>query len=206
MKLNNKKNLIGGMTNYHDYVYSKKIRSLNNVELSKYSLEVEKFLRRNLKPIEDTGWYGNFTSANHNMYNFLTFPNVEVNKLYKEIVKYASYLLEDRFYMIKSWVNVYRKGEKVDWHNHWPAPKKVWHGFYCVQVGDSYTEYKIPGVKNVIKIKSKEGLLVIGKSEDDKHRSSPWKESDRPRITVAFDIVPVESVYDKLQPNHFIPV
>ena len=129
-----KKNLIGGMTNYHDYVYSKKIRSLNNVELSKYSLEVEKFLRRNLKPIEDTGWYGNFTSANHNMYNFLTFPNVEVNKLYKEIVKYASYLLEDRFYMIKSWVNVYHKGEKVDWHNHWPAPKKVWHGFYCVQV------------------------------------------------------------------------
>ena len=201
-----KKQQIGSMTNYHDYVYSIKLKSLNNMELIKYCLEVEEMLRNTLKPIENPGWYGTFTTANHDSYNFLTFPNVEVNKLYKEISKYASYLLEDKVYMIKSWVNIYRKDEKVDWHDHWPAPKKVWHGFYCVQVGDSYTEYKIPKVEDVIKINSKEGLLVIGKSENDKHRSSRWTEIDRPRITIAFDIVPVDSIENKLQPNHFIPI
>jgi len=201
-----KKQQMGGMTNYHDYVYSIKLKSLNNVELIKYCLEVEEMLRNTLTPVENPGWYGTFTTANHHAYNFLTFPNIEVNKLYKEISKYASYLLKDNVYMIKSWVNIYRKGEKVDWHDHWPAPKKVWHGFYCVRVGDSYTEYKIPKVEDVIKINSEEGLLVIGKSENDKHRSSPWTEIDRPRITIAFDIVPVESIENKLQPNHFIPI
>ena len=110
-----------------------------------------------------------------------------------------------RYYMIKCWLNVFRKGEKVDWHNHWPAYKKVWHGFYCVQVGDSFTEYKIPKVNNIVKVKSKEGLLVVGKSEDDQHRSSPWNEEQRPRITVAFDIVPIDSVDNELRVNHFIP-
>ena len=188
-----------------DYLYSFVVSSIDNNELVDYSLKVESLLKRNLKRLDNTDWYGTFTTANHDKYNFLTFPNKQVSKLYREIYRNVSPLLEDKPYMIKCWLNVFRKGEKVDWHNHWPAHKKVWHGFYCVQVGDSFTEYRIPKVKDVVKVKSKEGLLVVGKSEDDQHRSSPWNEEQRPRITVAFDIVPIDSVDNELRVNHFIP-
>ena len=191
--------------NHPDYLYSIQLNSIDNKKLVSFSLEVEKMLRKNLPVNTDPSWYGTFTTANHHAYNFLTFPNYEVGKLYQEILKNVSPLLEDRPYMIKSWVNVFRKGEKVDWHNHWPADKKVWHGFYCVQVGDSHTDYRIPKVPHITRVVSKEGLLVVGKSEDDQHRSSPWNENKRPRITIAFDIVPIDSIDNKLNPNHFIP-
>ena len=58
--------------------------------------------------------------------------------------------------------------------------------------------------KKIKKI-SEEGLIVFGKSDGDKHRSSPWRETKRHRITIAFDIIPIESIESKLQGNHFIP-
>jgi len=189
-----------------DYLYSVKLNSIDNKELASYSLEVEKLLKKTLAPLENTNWYGTFTTAKHKNYNFLTFPNKQVSTLYHEIAKNVSPLLEDRTYVIKSWLNVFRKGEKVDWHKHWPADKKVWHGFYCVQVGDSHTEYQIPNVEQILKIESEEGLMVVGKSENDRHRSSIWNEEHRPRITIAFDIVPIESVDDPLEANYFIPL
>tara|TARA_R100001244_G_C5137312_1_gene127150 strand:+ start:42 stop:635 length:594 start_codon:yes stop_codon:yes gene_type:complete len=191
--------------NYPNYLYSIQLSSIDNKELAKYSLEVEKMLRKELPESNGPAWAGTFTTSNHHSYNFLTFPNPVVSKLYQEILKNVSPLLEDKPYMIKSWVNVFRKGERVDWHDHWDAHKKVWHGFYCVQVGDSHTDYRIPNVPQIIKVISKEGLLVVGKSENDQHRSSTWNESKRARITIAFDVVPIDSIHNKLQPNHFIP-
>ena len=190
----------------NDYLYSIKINSIDNKQLALYSLEVEKLLKSTLGPLENTSWYGTFTTANHKKYNFLTFPNRQVSTLYHEIAKNITPLLDDKPYVIKSWLNIFRKGEKVDWHKHWPADKKVWHGFYCVQVGDSYTEYQIPNIDKIVKIISEEGLLVIGKSDNDRHRSSTWNDSDRPRITIAFDIVPIDSVDNSLEVNHFIPL
>jgi len=188
-----------------DYLYSVKLNSIDNQQLASYSLEAEKLLKKILEPLKDTKWYGTFTTASHKKYNFLSLPNKQVSILYHEIVKNVTPLLDDRSYVIKSWLNVFRKGEKIEWHKHWHPNKKVWHGFYCVQVGDSYTEYEIPNINHTVKIKSDEGLLVIGKSDNDRHRSSIWTEEDRHRITIAFDIVPIENVTDPLEINHFIP-
>jgi hypothetical protein len=188
-----------------NYLYGKQIKSIDNKKLIEQCLDIEKMLLSNLPNIK-LGWYGNLITAHHSKYTLLTFPIKELNTLYHEIVKNVSpFLDKEKCYMIKSWMNVFRKGEKVDWHDHWPSEKKVWHGFYCVQVGKSYTEYKIPKVKKIIKVISKEGLLVFGKSDGDKHRSSEWKEENYPRITLAFDIIPVESIESKYQLNHFIP-
>jgi hypothetical protein len=51
-------------------------------------------------------------------------------------------------------------------------------------------------------IPSKEGLLVIGRSNGDLHKSSEWL-GDKPRVTLAFDISPIESINFKI--NHYIP-
>ena len=194
------------MITYHeDYLYSIDLDTIDNVELVKHCLEIEQFLVKNLPPV-NTGWYGNLTSAHNRMYNLLTFPIPELNKLYHELVKNISPFLEkETTYMVKSWLNVYRAGQYVNWHNHWPAPKRVWHGFYCAQVGESSTYYKIPNVKEVITVPSKDGRLVFGKSDGDEHRSSEWKDETMPRLTLAFDIVPVQSIDDKMFVNHFIP-
>ena len=188
----------------NNYLYGYQIDSIDNKALVDHCLRIEKTLIKNFSTI-NPGGYGNMPSAHHEKYNLLTFPITELNQLYYELVKNISELLDDRAYVLKSWLNVFRKGQKVDWHPHWPKQFEVWHGFYCAQVGNSFTEYKIPGVKKNIKIKSEEGLLVIGKSAGDEHSSSVWKEAKRPRVTIAFDIVPVEKIPDDQRCNHFIP-
>ena len=192
------------ITHVDNYLFSKKINTIDNEVLSKDCLDIEKKLLTTF-PVIDKKFYGTLSTAHHHEYNMLTFPAKEINKLYYELQSMICPYLEDRTYYIKSWLNVFRKGQKIDWHDHWPYKLKVWHGFYCVQVGKIYTEYKIPEVKNIIKIISEEGLIVFGKSDGDKHRSSPWRETKRHRITIAFDIIPIESIESKLQGNHFIP-
>jgi hypothetical protein len=191
---------------YHtNYLYGFDLASINNDKLVEFCLEVEQFLLENLPPVEP-GWYGCVASAHNMSYNLLTFPNKELNKLYHSIQENIIPLLDaDTTYVIKSWLNVYRAGQKIDWHGHWAEESKVWHGFYCAQVGDSATYYKIPEVKEVITVPSKEGLLVMGKSAGDKHRSSDWQDNAMPRITLAFDIIPIESINNKLSVNHYLP-
>jgi hypothetical protein len=192
------------ISHYPDYLFSKKINNINNAFLVKDCLDIEEMLIKTFPKIK-TNWHGSLATVHHQRYNLLTFPTKEINQLYFELQKIICPYLENKIYYIKSWLNVFRKGQKVDWHDHWSPEKKVWHGFYCAQVGESYTEYKIPNVKKTIKIISKEGLIVFGKSDGDKHRSSEWKEQNYPRITLAFDIVPLNSIESKLQGNHFIP-
>ena len=193
------------ITYYPDYLYSVDLTTIDNTKLVNHCLEVEQQLI-NIHDYVDPGVYGNLASAHNFKYGLLTYPTRELNQLYHDIVKTVSpFLNQETDYVIKSWLNVYRVGEKVDWHAHWAAPKKVWHGFYCAQVGESCTYYRIPGVDDVITVPSKEGRLVFGKSDGDQHCSSEWSDSTRPRLTLAFDIIPVDSIGNKLFGNHFIP-
>ena len=189
-----------------NYLYSTDINYIDTVKLTEHCLQIEKYLADNLPDIE-LDWYGNKTSAHNNRYNIFTFAGKEINELYYAIKDNVSQFLDvQQTYMIKGWLNVYSKGQFVDWHGHWPKEAKVWHGFFCVQTGDyiSSTCYKVPGVKDIIEIPSIEGRLVFGKSEGDEHKSSKWLQ-DYPRITIAFDIIPIDSIKDKTWGNHFIP-
>ena len=196
-----------------DYLYGFQLDSIDNQALFDKCLVMEDIIIKTTSPAEK-GWYGNLTSAKNQEYNLFTFPVKELHQLYQEIVKNISTLLDkDTSYVLKSWMNVYRKGDKVSWHAHWPPECKVWHGFYCVNVGknESATNYKIPGIKEIINVPSIDGLLVVGKSDDDRHSSTEW-QGDKPRITLAFDIIPMWAanpnenthMYD-LSLYHYIP-
>ena len=95
----------------------------------------------------------------------------------------------------------------IKWHGHWPAKYRVIHGFYCVNVTPSFTEYMYRGIPGeTFKVDSKEGLLVFGKSNDNVHQSSPWCNAEKPRVTIAFDIIPVSTLYHTNHViNHYIP-
>jgi hypothetical protein len=94
----------------------------------------------------------------------------------------------------------------------WQPEYESWHGFYCIDVEpDSYTTYRVFGrvpEKDDIVIHSKDNLLVISKSDGDFHRSSKWENEDKPRITVAFDIIPSHKLVEgnHVSLNHWIPI
>jgi len=144
-------------------------------------------------------------------YNYLMYPLPGVHELYNNIKRVFHSINVDPYddYFIQCWLNFYYKGDFIDWHGHWPTEAHSWHGFYCVDVEpDSYTDYKFKDTDSVTRVKSQDNLLVISRSGNDVHRSSEWTE-DKPRITIAFDIVPAEKLFDAgayRNPNHWIPI
>lgn len=197
-----------------NYLYSFNIPNIDNKTLANKCFIIESILDKTTKPVTK-GIYGNIPSAKNKQYNLFTFSTTELVQLYNIICEKIDPLLEkDTPYVIKSWMNIYRKGENINWHDHWPAEYKVWHGFYCVNTEEvsSSTMYRIPGVPGEIEVPSKDGLLVVGKSENDKHKSTTWY-GKAPRITLAFDIVPVYSAnpnetsdMSNLHLYHYVPM
>lgn len=148
----------------------------------------------------------------YNSYNLLLYPLEGFYELYTEIqTVFHDILIHNKMndnntkYYIQCWLNYYKKGEFINWHAHWDPECKSWHGFYCVDVEDSYTSYMIPNNNEVINIKSENNKIVISKSDGDKHKSSIW-QYDIPRITIAFDIIPREHIEFQDPINHWIPI
>ena len=196
-----------------DYLYSCQLSEIDNQKLFNKCLVMERIINETTPPVEK-GWYGNYTSAKNQFYNLYTFPVKELTQLYFLLQKSIYPVLDPNTdYMLKAWMNVYYNGDSVSWHPHWPAECNVWHGFYCVNVGDneSATLYKIPGISEVITVPSKNGKLVFGKSAGDLHRSTPWTQ-EKPTITLAFDVIPSwvinkheDTTMDNIGIHHYIP-
>lgn len=189
-----------------NYLYSQETTELNNDELFNECMRVEDFLIRAIQdpaPLQD---YGCFTSANYNKYNLFNFHTKNINKLFGIFQKYIKPTLDkNEQYMIQCWLNVFREGQFIDWHAHWPAEHKVTHGYYCVNVGDSITSYKFPSTGVEYDVSNKNGLLVFGESAGDFHKSSAWTDKSKERITIAFDILPIFNIADYPINNHYVP-
>lgn len=193
------------IVSHENYVYEK-ILDLNLSEVQYSCMQMNDLILQHFTP-SDYDHRSPITTKSFLQYNVFLYPFKQYHELF--------FAIRDFFYEIRkpkephylqAWLNVYRKGEYVDWHDHWPAGLDVWHGFYCADVESefSYTTYKLPMLDYTIDIKSVNNKLVLGKSEDDKHKSSEWN-NDNPRITIAFDIVPARVLKD-IPINHYIPI
>ena len=192
-----------------DNLWGKMLPSIDNNQLIRDCLSAEEYLLRkviNEKDIE-LKVYGSKTTASFKQYNLLSFPIKSFQTLYHEIVSVIKPCLPDEIHVIQCWLNVFRDGEFIDWHHHWKPEYRVVHGFYCVNVTPSFTEYRFKHLpEETLKVTSKEGLLVFGKSDGDEHRSSPWSDVSKPRITIAFDITPVSTFIPEVNlVNHYLP-
>lgn len=149
-------------------------------------------------------------SSLYSKYNLFMYPYKGFHNLFTEISKMFHSVNEDKelTYYMQSWLNFYEKGQYIDWHIHRNKPAKAWHGFYCVDCEPSHTSYQLITGES-FDIPSKNNLLVLSRSGEDRHRTWPW-EGENPRITIAFDIIP----QFKLDPNtclvdyvnHWIPI
>ena len=135
------------------------------------------------------------------------YPFDEFYDLYQEIKTffYESSISEEQHY-IQCWMNIYRKGDFIDWHTHWPKEKNSWHGFFCVDCEPSYTTYRLPNRYEPVNVTSENNLLVISRSNGDTHRTWPWEYADRDRITIAFDILPRLEFHPEAWLNHWVPL
>ena len=198
---------------YKDYVHTKDI-NLNLDVMAKssmelYNLVLDKFGDGRV----DYGGQSTMTTRLFSNYNVLLYPFPGMHELYEEIKsffydthKYHNGDPSEKFY-IQCWINVYRKGDFIDWHGHWSSECNSYHGFYCVQTGEeSGTLYRIPNVDGEVYIPSKPNRLVISKSDNDLHRSTEWLDEKNPRITIAFDIVPRQYVDPYQWLNHWVPI
>lgn len=190
---------------YNEYVYTKML-NLN--------------LRSSIDPINDliktkfanmTGAYKGISSKTtkfYENYNVLTMAYDGLHELYEGIRKTFHDInpsLEK--YYIQGWFNYYEKGDYIDWHDHWSF-SDCWHGFYCVDCEPSFTRYRLDyKLDKMIEfdIESKNGLLVMSKSDRDIHRTFPW-DKENPRVTIAFDIIPRHLFKHSTNSSNWIPI
>ena len=84
-------------------------------QIKEYAYKKEEELIREGHKDNDT--YGkSITTNNHTRYNFFKDNPQYVDRLVDFLVKTNKYLIWP--IMVQSWVNIYRKGEGIDWHVH----------------------------------------------------------------------------------------
>jgi hypothetical protein len=196
---------------YKDYIITANL-NLDLVEIKNSCYKMKDVIDQNFKQkileseyTEDEGKLSPITTQGFESYNLFMYGFSGFHSLYFEIQKiFRQFNKNNEAYYIQCWLNIYEKGNFVDWHDHYPAGSGSWHGFFCVDCEPSKTTYQLPNETETIDITSENNLLVLSKSDGDRHRTWPWGYDDRDRITIAFDIVP--SRFTDKHLNHWIPI
>lgn len=139
-------------------------------------------------------------------YNLFLFPYKGFHELYEQIrIRFKESCVINSPHYIHGWVNVYNSNQNLGWHRHWSGvTNSSIHGFFCVQSEGSFTEYKFDDGEE-INVKSEDNLLVMGNSNNNLHKTSEWSKV-YPRITIAFDIHPIENLNEREWINHWVPI
>ena len=200
---------------YSNFIYTRKV-DLDLEELRSTSHFMYQFIKDNFQD-DGSDFDGQHTVTEflYNKYNLLLYPLPGLHNLYNAIKetfhscnlnKYGEEPYKD--YYVQCWLNFYQKGQFIDWHTHGTKDFDSWHGFYCLDVEpDSSTTYRVNDLQ--LEVKSEDNLLVLSRSGEDLHRSSEWHDDTRPRITIAFDIVPAVKLVESgnhQNLNHWIPI
>ena len=189
-----------------DYVRTKQLE-LNLVEI-KTSIDKMKIIIKDNYHQDSLDPNTQLFQQVYSKYNLLMYPLPQFYELYEEIKKMFWECNTDSYkqYYVQCWLNVYNKNDFIEWHGHSPAEHHAWHGFLCVDCEPSYTRYAIKDWPEEVLVHSKNNLMVLSPSGRDRHRTAPWPFEDRPRLTIAFDIIPKEYIIHDQFLNHWIPI
>lgn len=191
------------------YLWIFKFNDIDNAALYKDCKIINDILDKEFedKILNDYEGYGCKSSYYHGMYNLFAYPNKELIKLYFNLQKSLKEVVRPGQYYLRCWLNAFERGSKIQMHQHHDTSAKAYHGFYCVNTEgekSSHTDYRIVGEED-IRIISRNGCLIIGDSGEDYHASSKWM-NDEYRITIAWDLLPVESLQTFNSIHDYIPM
>ena len=155
---------------------------------------------------------GSLSTVKWREYNVFQFYSVEIYNLFvgirdtvKEACEYYGIDFKKQQYMLQGWFNINTsKGGKLDWHDHGGPYAPYFHGFYCVNAEPSITHYKINNDDNQIVDNININNRLILSEMGHPHAQGNW-DWDGPRITIAFDVIPLASVGNAPE-QHLIPL
>lgn len=148
------------------------------------------------------------TTKYYNIYNIFQYTQTKEMWEALEAIIQSFYAMKPKkgIYVFQSWLNVYREGGAIHWHTHRPHTFNArflenYHGFFCVNVRDTFTHYRFTDSTPKQSVQGNEGMIVLGKSDKDQHCTDPWPYSDEPRVTIAFDFYKVEDCNHNIYPR-----
>lgn len=191
-----------------NYVYTTKL-DLDLVGIKDSTQQIYNLVKKEWSNCgKDFTGQSTLTTQVYTRYNLLMYPLFGFHDLYEGIrTAFRTIAETDEPHYIQCWLNVYNKGDYIRWHHHFPPNVRSWHGFFCVDTEPgSSTTYRIPHLTHEVNIPSEDNLIVISRSAGDEHKSSEWPFDDRPRITIAFDILPQKNIWWDQWLNHWIPI
>ena len=159
---------------------------------------------------------GSLSTVKWTEYNVFQFYNHDIRKLYKnvsdmvkEACEYYGVNFEEQDYYIQGWFNInHSHVGKLDWHDHGGPGAPYFHGYYCVSAEPSTTHYKLFNDDNRIVDNHNLNNRAIVSEMGHPHAMSDW-DWDGPRITIAYDIIPLQVLIDnsyKVPEQHWIPL
>lgn len=128
-----------------------------------------------------------------------------VSDMVKEACTYYDLDFNEQQYMVQGWFNInYTKSGKLDWHDHGPDGAPNFHGYYSVSAEPSITHYRVfdKDIENH-NINNRAILSEMGHP----HAQADW-DWEGPRITVAYDVIPLKDLkkFAMDQEQHWIPL
>jgi hypothetical protein len=134
----------------------------------------------------------------YNLYN-------AIRDMAKEACEYYDLDYDKQQFMLQGWFNInYAKKGKLDWHDHGPEGAPNFHGYYSVKAEPSVTHYRTfdKEIENQ-NINNRAILSEMGHP----HAQADW-DWDGPRITVAYDLIPLQDLkkFGMENEQHWIPL
>ena len=97
----------------------------------------------------------------------------------------------------------YAEVGKLDWHDHGGPYAPYFHGFYCVKAEPSITYYRV--FEKETENHNIDNRMIVSEMGHP-HAMGNW-DWEGPRITIAYDIMPLNSIIEaKANPQHWIPL
>jgi hypothetical protein len=145
-------------------------------------------------------------------YNVFQFHIEEIYNLYeaisemtKEACDWYNLDFKKNKYMIQGWFNVnYANSGKLGWHLHKDQKAPLFHGYYSVNAEPSHTDYMINN--SPVSINNVNNRAILSES-GHLHQMGDWEWAG-PRITVAYDVRPLENLKQEAMQHeqHWIPL
>lgn len=166
------------------------------------------------KPTGEEMWSesGSVSTSKWDQYNVFQFHIDGIYELYlavgdmvREASEYYNLDFKKQKYMMQGWFNInHASTGKLDWHEHGPGGAPFFHGYYAVNAEPSETHYiTTNGPKVNINKNNRAVLSEMGHP----HAMGDWSW-DGPRITVAYDVLPLSELekFGTDHEQHWIPL
>jgi len=200
-KSNPKNNFFAPEWDY--YLFESKIDKINFKDLSNFFLNKEQEIltlpytvKHNKITDGYTGLGKNSTTIRFNRYNVFNWKNKNISLLKENIINFHNNIINyfklppvNELY-IQCWVNIMRKGEKIQAHIHGVKPDTYLGGHICIQCNNTSTNYinPIDQINEPEIYSSKNEIGKITLFQNNIPHFTDIQNTNNKRITLAFDL------------------